>query len=112
MEDNQTPKPVATAGESEPTPEPTAAPAPKNEPPAPKNEPPAPGYTEQFDEIKKAYEDKLSSQKADFDRQIKERDEVIKQLIKGEPAIMPKGLAPEEHESYIDKINAKRVFKW
>ena len=105
MEDDQTPEPVTTAGESEPTPEPTAA-------PVPNNEPSAPGYTEQFDEIKKAYEDKLSSQKADFDRQIKERDEVIKQLIKGEPAIMPKGLNPEEHESYIDKINAKRVFKW
>lgn len=91
-----------------PTAEPEQAPAPMQDPePEPK-----PDFAEQFNEIKKTYEEKLTAQKADFDRQIKERDEVIKQLIKGEPAIMPKGLAPEEHESYIDKINAKRVFKW
>ncbi len=54
--------------------------------------------------IKQGYETKLAEQKAEADKAIKERDEVIKQLLSGN------GTA-NEPPSIVDKINAKRNYK-
>lgn len=54
--------------------------------------------------IKQGYETKLAEQKAEADKAIKERDEVIKQLLSGN------GTATKP-PSIVDKINAKRTYK-
>lgn len=54
--------------------------------------------------IKQGYETKLAEQKAEADKAIKERDEVIKQLLSGN------GTATKP-PSIVDKINAKRNYK-
>ena len=55
--------------------------------------------------IKEGYEEKLAKQKAESDKAIKERDDVIKQLLTGGEDTAKKPL------SIVDKINQKRQFK-
>lgn len=55
-------------------------------------------------DIKAEYEAKLSDQAARHAAEIKDRDDIIKQLIGGTGA--------ETHtESFVDKINSKRNYK-
>lgn len=71
----------------------------------PKVEPPKQStLQETITSIKQGYETKLVEQKAEADKAIKERDEVIKQLLSGN------GTATKP-PSIVDKINAKRTYK-
>lgn len=71
----------------------------------PKVEPPKQStLQETITSIKQGYETKLAEQKAEADKAIKERDEVIKQLLSGN------GTATKP-PSIVDKINAKRTYK-
>lgn len=65
--------------------------------------PAEPSYTDALLDVKKEYESKIAKLNEEHNKQIKERDNVIKQLLNDE------NTAPVE--TVADKINKKRVFK-
>ena len=66
-------------------------------------EEPSDDMTKVIADLKKSYEKKLLDFKSKSDKEIKERDEMIKQLAEGEGTAKPMSVA--------DIVNAGRVFK-
>ena len=55
-------------------------------------------------EVKASYEEKIAQIKAEYDARLKERDKVIKQLIKEEKDSPPA-------DGIVEKINSRRNYK-
>ena len=55
--------------------------------------------------VKASYEEKIATIKAEYDARLKERDKVIKQLIKEETD------NPPPTDGIVEKINSRRIYK-
>lgn len=101
-EEKSTPEP-----EPEPVPQPGGAPP--AEDPAPEPVPAAPTYAEALEAIRGDMEKRIAEVRAAAERDIKERDDIIRQLMNGS-ADNP---APDMPRTVADGINARRNFtKW
>ena len=68
-----------------------------------------PSYTDSLKTLRDEFDKKLEEQRVKYEAEIKERDDVIKQIMTepSEPSSEPQG------DPIVDKINAKRHFiKW
>lgn len=72
--------------------------------PAPEEQP-EPALPDIVNDIRAEYENKLSDLEAKHAAALKDRDDIIKQLINGNEG------APQHTESFVDKINSKRNYK-
>lgn len=59
-------------------------------------------FAEMLQEIKAEHKQQIAEMEVKHKAELKERDSIIKQLIKGENV---------SHETFIDRLNAKRNFK-
>ena len=71
---------------------------PANQPAEQPAEQPAVDTAKLIDDIKNEYQQKLVAQASKYETRLKERDEIIKQLMSDEPA--------NSRHSFIDKLNA------
>lgn len=83
----------------EPETEPEAEPEKEPEQQEPEND-----YAKQIEEIKAEFAAKLEAEKAAANKKIKERDDVIKQLLTGDKQ-------QEPDDIILDRINQKRNYK-
>lgn len=77
----------------------------KQEEPVKEEEKEQPSLEKTINTLKEGYETKIAKLKADAERAISERDNVIKQLLNGDET------ANEPEPTIVDKINAKRQYK-
>lgn len=89
----------------EPAPQDDGAPA--AEEPAPEPTPAPPTYAEALEEIRQDMEKRVAEVKAAAERDIKERDDIIRQFMNG-GADKP---APDMPRTVADGINARRNYK-
>ena len=68
-----------------------------------------PSYTDSLKSLRDDFEKKLEDQRVKYEAELKERDEVIKQIMT-EPSVPA---SEPQSDPILDKINAKRHFiKW
>lgn len=82
-----------------PDPEPPKAKA--DEPTEPPKEEPKEDFKETIEKLKKGFDEKIAKLTADYKKEVQERDDVINQLMNGDPQ-------PIEEKSVADKINERR----
>ena len=82
-----------------PDPEPPKAKA--EEPIEPPKEEPKEDFKETIEKLKKGFDEKIAKLTADYKKEVQERDDVINQLMNGDPQ-------PTEEKSVADKINERR----
>lgn len=74
----------------------------------PANEPaPAPSYSDNLNEIKNNYEKKIADIKTEYEGKLKERDNIISQLLSEEKTDAE--IAAEERINIVDRINERRM---
>lgn len=83
-----------------PDPEPPKAKADEPTEP-PKEEEPKEDFKETIEKLKKGFDEKIAKLTADYKKEVQERDDVINQLMNGDPQ-------PIEEKSVAEKINERR----
>lgn len=103
------PQPHDEPGAGVPTPAPQPNSEPPSEEPAPEPTPTPPTYAEALEAIRQDMEQRVEEVRAAAERDIKERDDIIRQLMSGRADTPP----PDMPRTVADSINARRQYtKW